>query len=600
MRRNTETVYLTFLFIAALILRAGYTLFLQHHYLFYDHPSSDVLYYLNWANALVTEDGGSGGIFFGLPLYPYVLAFLLKLGGGHLWVPRAFFLVLGSLNCLLIYRLGKRIFSVPVAVLASLLSALNFHFIYYDWLLMPVTLLITLGLIILLAVTELREDSRLTEFGFLGTVLGIASLGDGKFVIFASLLFTYWFFRFRRSDRLGKILLVFLTGFALILFASALRNRMTGREWVLIGAQKGYNFYAGNNPHADGTYKNPGFLRPSHGGLDADQKAVAQQVTGRPLSPRQVSDFWMRQGLRFIRQNPMRYVQLLLKKFALFWTAHEKTFDIDLILQARWRRLLDINPYRLVVAMAVIGFLVCVKLHRQTVFLNLLVLSQLIFSLIFFVSHRHRITVWPVFLLYESAALVHLWRWARGRNWIRLFSASIGLCVLLFLLNPVELTCDERQFLYDSKAAPVWEARGRFKKAEALYRKALRVHPRDVNNLYNLGTLLAKSGKLNEAERLFNRALAINPYDPNLYYNLGYVNKARGHIREAVKNYNKTLALEPQSPDALYQLAELYRQQGRCHLAVPLYRKISEISPRLHQHMIKIIRRCRLMSPHPR
>jgi len=69
-------------------------------------------------------------------------------------------------------------------------------------------------------------------------------------------------------NRIFKNSLLLFLGLLLILFPIALRNKIIGKEWVLISAQSGLNFYVGNNLNATGLAGSPDFANPTHKGND--------------------------------------------------------------------------------------------------------------------------------------------------------------------------------------------------------------------------------------------------------------------------------------------------------------------------------------------
>ena len=68
-----ERAFLAGVFLLALALRLLFDLFLKKNYFFYNHPSSDVTYYQDWARDIIRGDQSRHLVFWGLPLYPYFL-----------------------------------------------------------------------------------------------------------------------------------------------------------------------------------------------------------------------------------------------------------------------------------------------------------------------------------------------------------------------------------------------------------------------------------------------------------------------------------------------------------------------------------------------
>jgi tetratricopeptide (TPR) repeat protein len=90
----------------------------------------------------------------------------------------------------------------------------------------------------------------------------------------------------------------------------------------------------------------------------------------------------------------------------------------------------------------------------------------------------------------------------------------------------------------------VWKAKMDFRRAETLYRKAVRRRGSRAQ-LYRvwLADVVVKQGRFSEAARLFRRSLASSPKDPSMiHYLLGLIARSRREYREAVKHFDRALA----------------------------------------------------------
>jgi len=408
--RKKEIFILLGIFFSAILLRVGYWFFLKENYFFYGHPGGDVLYYSLWAKEIAYENWIGKTTFYGMPLYPYVLAMIDRISLGHIEIIRFFHIFLGSLNCLLVYKVAKKMFSVPAAILSGFLCSFSFILVYYDWLMMPVTLIIFLTLcitLVLMSFPYLRESKHLWGTGLL---LGIAILSDGKFLIFSfmSIIYLLIVAKMLKDKTLAKKLIPVFCGILLVLGTTSVRNRIVGDSWTMITAQSGLSFFVGNNAEATGAYSNPKGIRPTHKGQDEDQKIIAENTLGRNLTSAEVSSFWRKKALTFIKENPTQYLQLLGKKFFLFFSENERTFDLDLIFQKEYKSIADFNPFYILCPLGCLGIFVARRNRRGAAYAKFLILSQLFFSLIFFLNNRHRVSILPFFIcsaMFQSSLL---------------------------------------------------------------------------------------------------------------------------------------------------------------------------------------------------
>lgn len=575
----------------AFLLRFLFWFFLKQNYFFYGHPADDVIYYQEWAVEISRLDWLGTKTFFGLPLYPYFLAVLDRLFLGQEILIRLFHLLLGSFNCVLAFILARKIFSQKTALLAGILAATNFSLIYYDWMFLPVSLVITLSLLILIILAS-PDQIQTRRGGFLlGILLGLTALGDGKILIFSSLIIIFIHSKGKITAVIQKSLLLIL-GLMLILGLTGLRNKLVGGSWVWITAQRGLSFYVGNNPQATGVFANPDFIRPTHQGQDIDQIMRAELLSGRKLTAAQVSQFWFKEGVSFIQNQPLDYLKLLGRKFVLFFRDTERASDIDLLLLREWRQRLDINSFYLICPLALIGIFLTRK-REETKFSNLLLLSQLIFTLIFFLYNRQRVTVLPVFLIYEAFTLCWIIEQFKRKNFRSLIYQAAAILTFLILLKPQTVDSQTLDFLRHAKAGPIYEKRKEFKKAQEEYFKALKLEPRDTNTLYNLANSFFLEGDFIQAERYYKEVLTLNPHQTDALFNLGYVYEERKDLAQALVFYEKVLELEGPNVDTYLRIAQVYQTRGECDKAQRYYQGILQIKPHLAEEIKNISSSCR-------
>ncbi len=590
--KQTWTLWAVFLL--ALVLRLGYQHFLKTNYLFYDSPSSDVTYYQDWARDIAAGNWIGQKTFFGLPLYPYFLAVLFRLSLGHTEIVRLFHMMIGSLNCVLIFLIGQKLFSYRTGLTAAILASFNFILIYYDWIMMPVPLLIMLSLLLLWCLLSDALKDRPKDWFLFGILLGLSALGDGKFLFFLLLLILMILFKWPYHIRikLFKIILPLGLGCALMLLTVSYRNKVVGGDWTFISAQSGLSFYTGNNRVATGVYDHPAFLRPSHQGQDDDQKIIAEKIAKKQLSPSAVSRFWRAKALKFIAEEPGLYLKLLLRKFCLFFTDTEDAHDADLLMQRDWRKKMDINPYWLICPLGIGGLLLSRKKTSYSVYLNFILASQLLMTLVFFLSTRHRATIIPVFLLYEAFALLWIWDNIRKPSYRRLGLAAVFLLIFLCVFPPEESDSSYTDFVKWSKSGTVFLNRGDTPAAQNYFYKALALRPNDSTTLYNLGNAFVQAKNFAKAQEYYLRAVNICPHNVDALFNLAYTYEQTGQFESALKYYQQVKQYQPESLDVWFRLSQVYYQTGDCQKAVLYYQNIIERQPALSETLRSCLKSC--------
>src|SRR5262249_17405128 len=127
-----------------------------------------------------------------------------------------------------------------------------------------------------------------------------------------------------------------LLGAALVVAPVTLRNYAAEGDFVLITANGGLNLYIGNNEAANGAYVLPQGMafRPGDAADDFEGRRVAEESEGRPLRSAEVSAWWSRRAMSFVRASPGRAAGLVLQKAKL------------LVSHAEYMQLHDYDVYR--------------------------------------------------------------------------------------------------------------------------------------------------------------------------------------------------------------------------------------------------------------
>jgi len=89
------------------------------------------------------------------------------------------------------------------------------------------------------------------------------------------------------------------------------------------------NFWIGNNPLADGTYRPlvPGKQVPAYEREGA--RILAEQALGRPLAAGEVSSYWLKRSLSWARSEPGAWARLQGEKLGLYWSGYEWPDAVD-------------------------------------------------------------------------------------------------------------------------------------------------------------------------------------------------------------------------------------------------------------------------------
>jgi len=98
--------------------------------------------------------------------------------------------------------------------------------------------------------------------------------------------------------------------------------------------------------------------------------------------------------------------------------------------------------------------------------------------------------------------------------------------------------------------------------AEAAFRRAITMAPRDVYAHHNLGALLSAEDRPEEALTALNRAQSLGLNAPELYVNRGRALMQLYRLDDAEKTYARAVAIEPRDGKAQAMLAQLRYMRG--------------------------------------
>ncbi len=542
------------IFLCAFFLRVIYLYQIQRNSPFFDYPISDSFYYYQWAKQIAAGNWLGNKVFFRSPLYPYFLALIIKIFGDSLYIIRIIQAIIGSISCVLIYYIAKKVFNPFVGAVSALMALLYGPFIFYDGNLLIAPLLLFLNLMLVLALLRLRGDSCFKNWLITGILLGLAALARASVLLFIPFL-AVWIWVTFRENGWKQVALNFLTiclGVGLIVLPVTIRNYLVGEDLVLIASTGGINFYIGNNSVSQGMYVSVKDTGLSVGnaidtniGMEAEAQKFAEKMSGKLLSPSQVSRFWYQMGFEFVKKNPFAYLKLVLLKMFLFLTAHEIPNILVYSFCRGFSSLLSLPllDLRLINPLALCGIILGIKKWKTNLLLYLIILSSMLSAVIFFVSTRYRLPIIPFFIIFAAYALYWGAEKIKEKSYKPLLYSLIPLTIFALVSNV----------------------------------KRVRVNPSTI--YYKMGVIYTKQGKYDEAVKSFKKVLHFYPQSPEVYYELGFVYARRQLHAKATACFEKAVQLDPKYVPAYYNLGIAYAQQQLYAKAADTFKKILDIEP---------------------
>jgi len=527
---------------------------------FVDQLVLDSAEYDRWARTLAAGDWLGSEPFFQAPLYPYLIGLVYRLAA----TPHAVYLLqiaaaLAGLWCLA--RAGARLADEWTGLAAAALAGLYAPFVLHDVQLLKESFAVALVAALLWAVAAARASGRGRAWLLAGAAGGLLVLLRENALAALPLLLPLAWRRGEYRASLGRGLL-FLVGIALPLLPVAARNAWVGGGLLPTTYQGGANYYIGNNPEADGTYRplTPGRQIPAH--ERREPWRLAEAAAGRPLTANEVSAYWYERAFAWARAEPLAFLRLQLRKAGLYLALYEWPDAVDLYwLRARSPALaavgLDFGALALL-APAGAGVAWRRRLWGALAPAWLFALAWMASTVAFFLFSRYRLPgLVPLFLF---AGLPLAAGFAPGAS-RRARLAALALLVAAWGLPRLALPAP-RLDLVEQNLGRLAADRGEPAAAEAHFRAALAANPESFLPLVELGALAGRSGRAEEARGWLERAVAREPGAVEAWANLGAACLALGDLPAAAAALDRALALDPGFAAALRN-RELLRQRVR-------------------------------------
>jgi tetratricopeptide (TPR) repeat protein len=558
---------------AAALFRVLYFLAYRARSPHFDSLLLDARIYDDWARRIAGGEWIASEPFYFAPGYPYLLALLYKLVSPWVGTVYVFQFLLGLVNIFLIHRLAGEAFGRRAARVAAVLAALYAPFPFLEAKIMSATAGLTALLVALVLLVSAAGRSSPWRWLLGGLFMGFTSLIRPESLL-AAPLFLVWIWRWGRPPQPSlagwrgwkpTLTAALLLGAGWIggVLPSAAHNIAAGGS-NLISSQGAITFYQSNNPRARGLYV--ALNREGFSGDPArqaeEERRIAEEAMGRPLSSSEVSSYWLGRGLAFIVEEPGRFLWLLGMKALRFAGSYEHSTEYVLYVEREMIGLLAVPfvPFALLLALAIPTLVSSLRWGKgrrpggaQTPnpaswLLFMSFLSTLGASMAFYVSSRYRLPATVPLIVFGAATLVGAGEaWRRGnRSKVTATAAVVGAIFLFahFQEDP-GTTLEEANVHYNT--GNLWARRDEHEKAVAEYRRALEMDDERAATWFNMGNSLRKLGKLEEAAEAYGEAVSRRKRFFAAWFNRGRVLMELEDWEGAREAYTRAAYLAPEN-----------------------------------------------------
>lgn len=581
--------YILLIFFVALLVRLLYLReSIQSPY--FGVPFLDELYHYQWAKKIASGKILNDRVFFRAPLYAYLLGTKFFLLGKEPVSTKLLQHLVGVLTSVLIFLVTFSLFDqknltqsqegskntssayktssiglIP-ALFAGLIYAFYAPVIFFEGEMLDIFLSCFFYSLLLFLILSSRYWTKpKTTFFIIGLALGISAIARPNCLIFTPFILVYLLFlliKLKKSQPILQPCSLFILGILLPIIPVTFHNALVGHCFVPISTYDAINFYIGNNHTANGY--TPKTTRHYYSGeeyrdsveLFAEKESAL--LLGYEPNAQQIKAYWYRRAFNEIKHYPYHFLQLLLKKFVLFWNAFEIKNNKNIYVVAEFSPwlafLLSVFNFGTIVPLALTGLLMALfflKNIRSELLLFFALIIAFSFSVIlFFVTSRHRLPVIPLLVPFAGYGVYFFIDTIVARNWKNLILFFFLLGLIAFAVNydwySIRLTEKTSTLARDYwSVANCFAQKGNFSAAKAYYQKSLSYDPELCDALNNLGTLLFTNGEYHKAEKYFERAISIDPQYAKGYFNLGVCYEESGELSKALEMYKKAVLVAP-------------------------------------------------------
>lgn len=254
--------------------------------------------------------------FYIFPIYPLFLAFLrfLHISYFHAKIVQC---IVGALICLVIYKIGKRVFSEKTGLIAGFLWAVYPYSVVHSKALEDSTLLTFLvSLVILLSILFMEKRNYFNAM-LLGLFCGLSAMTRNTFFAFLPFFFLWLIVYLKRQY--WKHILTIIFGITIVVAPWIIRNYIHTGQFVLT-THGGSVLWIGNNQYINSLLK---------ANLNQDYVIMVPGFVNILADPEEDKAYY-KKAINFIKSNPWTFIENTLLKLYYFygWKYYFRQADV--------------------------------------------------------------------------------------------------------------------------------------------------------------------------------------------------------------------------------------------------------------------------------
>jgi 4-amino-4-deoxy-L-arabinose transferase-like glycosyltransferase len=530
---------------------------------FFQDLYSDSKIYNQWAEEIVNEGKLYGErVFFMSPIYPYVLAVIKVFFDDAVFAIRLIQILIGTINVIIMFLIGRNLFTSTVGYITALLSAVYIVFIFYTSTILSETLQLFVVSLLILMLSKNPKNLNSKKWFIIGVLIGLAALFRANILIFYIPTIIWILFYYRKNNKwifIRKIIVFFTLGLVLPIFPATLNNYLASGDFVLISSNGGINFYIGNNKDAIGIYQPP---KDFDIFTDLSGERYAEKISGNNLSQSESSSFWYKKGFYYIFNDPLGFFLLQVNKTALFFSPNEypQSFIMDIdFFKEQYSTILKfpLPGFGFILIFSIFGFVLTLKEKSKYSLLYIFTFCYIIATILFFITGRFRIALTPIFISFAAFGIIQIYSFIKIKRYKELIAGFF--LVILYLISQKYLVKDYNLTSYDAylNLGNIYFERGEYPEAYQSYLKSLKYKDYYLTHMM-IGNFFKAQRNYSEAYRAYQNAIKRNPQSALTFFNLGTLYINVNEYENALVNFEKTIEIDPSFADSYRNIAIIY------------------------------------------
>lgn len=249
------------------------------------------------------------------PAYSFFLAAIYFLCGRDLFTTKIIQAIMGAFLCILIYFIGKKVFSKTIGLVSALILAFNLNFIYMPTNILSENLYLVIFLVAILYLIEMWRYPSFKNRAMVGFSLGLAALTRAENQLLPAFIFLAMVVKsgYEREAlfRVFKNFIVIMLFFVLPIAPWSIRNYQIHHTFVPIATEGGESLYI-SYAISEG--------REFGSGVSDE---VSKKADMEKMGEVERSDYYYREAFKYIRANLSKLPKLTLLKMLFFWSPFE-------------------------------------------------------------------------------------------------------------------------------------------------------------------------------------------------------------------------------------------------------------------------------------